>query len=112
MKKKTVQEILDEWEDATNEIARIFTSKYYPNEVFLEHTFWIGDRVGGIYSVSDCFFDIERMRESLELNATFDQVYDYHWLEIELDTKEPPETPPVSFRDYVKYGLPTPQKQD
>ena len=53
---KGTQEILDEYENATNELAKAFTEKYFPEEKFLYDTWWVGNRVGDVYYVSDCFF--------------------------------------------------------
>lgn len=100
-----MSKVIKKWRAATNELAKAFTKKYYPDERFDIDTFWVGDEVGDVFFVSDMFFDIDRMVEALELNATIDQLIDYHDAELEHCEKDSDKPMPVNFKNYVKWGF-------
>lgn len=93
------------WREATNELAKAFTKKYYPDARFGIDTFWVGDEVGDVFFISDMFFNVDRMVAAIELNATIDQLHDYHDAEMEHAMKETDKPMPVNFKNYVKYGF-------
>ncbi len=97
--------IIDNWRKATEDVAKAFVKKYFKREIYGEYTFWVADEIGGVFCVSDYFFNIDRMIEALESKATWEQLVDYYDLELE-HTMEHPDLPtPINFRNYVKYGL-------
>jgi len=96
---KSINKIIKEWEKATNALAEGFVKKYWGEECIID-MYWIGQEIGDILSIGDYYFDIDRMKKALELNATWEQLNDYYWLEVEGEEK-----PNVSFKNYVKYGL-------
>jgi hypothetical protein len=96
---------VEKWRKSTNDVAKEFTRKYFPNERFRLDTFWAGDEIGGVFCVSDMFFDVNRMIESLELKASFDQLYDYANAELNHATSADGDKPtPINFKNYIKYG--------
>lgn len=95
--------VIENWKEATEEVAKAFIERHFPDEVYGRDTYWVADEVGGVFYVCDRFFGIERMIEDLELEATFDQMNDYYDLELELAMKG--KKPPVNFKNYVKWGL-------
>lgn len=93
------------WRDATEALAKEFIKKYYPEERYDIDTFWVGDEIGNVFFVSDMFFNLDRMLQAMELNATLDQLHDYHDAELEHYEKETDKPMPVNFKNYVKYGF-------
>jgi len=96
---KSINKIIKDWEIATNALAEEFVKKYWGEECIID-MYWIGDEIGGVLSIGDYYFNVDRMKEALELNATWKQLNDYYWLEVETDKKSD-----VSFKNYVKYEL-------
>ena len=102
---KTTDKVITKWREATEGIAKTFVKKYYPEQRYGIDTFWVGDCVGDVFFIADMFFDLERMLEALELDATFDQLCDYHDAEIERCEKDSEKPTLVNFKNYVKYGF-------
>jgi hypothetical protein len=98
------KQIIQKWRNATEELAQVFTEKYFPAEEYGKYTFWAGDEIGGVFCVSDYFFDVDRMIEALELGATFEQIGDYVNMELEHCEENSDKPMPVNFKNYVKYG--------
>ena len=102
---KVTYKVIKQWRDATEDIAKTFVKKYYPEQRYGIDTFWVGDCVGDVFFTADMFFDMERMLEALELDATFDQLCDYHDAEIEHAEKDAEKPTLVNFKNYVKHGF-------
>lgn len=98
MKKKEKQ-IIANWKKATQELAEVFVAKYYPEN---DDFYWVGDEIGSVFSIADMFFTVDRMKEALQLNATFEQLCEYD--EKEIETLQEGGQPPINFRNFVKYG--------
>jgi len=96
--------VITNYRKACEEVAKVFVRKYYPSERDGRYCFWVGDEVGGVFSVGDRFYNVDRMIEALELKATYEQLSDYDDAELDAALKEPPENLKVNFRNYVKYG--------
>jgi len=97
--------IIDNWRKATEEVAKTFTKKYFPKEVYGKDTFWVADEIGGVFFVSDMFFDIDRMIAALEHKAKFDQIYDYYHAEVEHCMENPDKPMHTNFKNYIKHGF-------
>ncbi len=97
--------IIDNWRRATERVAMVFTKKYFKGNKYGEDTFWVADEIGGVFCVSDYFFNIDRIIEALESKATWEQLVDYYNLETEHAMEHPDLPTPINFRNYVKYGL-------
>jgi len=76
---------IENWREATERVADAFVEKYFPDNPRYEDDgtpnldiYWVGDDIGGVFDISDMFFGVDRMIEALDLNATFDQLYDYY----------------------------------
>ncbi len=102
--------VIKEWRKATEQVAMAFVKKYFKREVYGVDTFWAGDEVGGVFCVQDYFFDVSRMIEALELKATFDELYDYYWMEVEAGMKNKPIR--INFENYVKHRIQLGVKND
>ena len=96
--------VIDNWRNATEEVAKAFVKKYFKREVYGQYTFWVADEIGGVFSVGDYFFDINRMIEALELKATFKQLIDYYDAEVDHHSESPDMPFHTNFKNYVKYG--------
>ncbi len=96
--------IIKAYHKATEDIAKVFVKKYFPDEIYGKYTFWVGDQIGGVFSVSDMFLNIDQMIIMLENKAKFEQLYDYYWAEVEAMSEEPPRSLGINFENYIKYG--------
>ena len=90
------KDILTNWNTATQMLADAFVEKYYGEDA--TYTYWVGGEVGDIFFINDDFYDVTRMRQALELNATLEQLQDYQEMEMEIEAR-----PKVNFKNYVKY---------
>lgn len=100
-----MDKIIQNWKDATEAVAKVFTRKYFPTERYGKDTSWVGDEIGGIYCVSDYFFNIDRMLEALENDATIGQLIDYYDKELEYAMENEGKSMRINFRNYVRYGM-------
>ena len=102
---KATYKVIKKWRNATEDVAKAFLKQYYPEERYGIDTFWVGDHIGDVFFIADMFFDLDRMLEALELDATIDHLCDYHDAEIEHCEKDSEKPMPVNFKNYVKYGF-------
>ena len=101
MKNQMTNKALQDWYDATNKLARTFQAKYFPLACN-PTSYWIGGHVGDIFAINDMFFSLQRMIQALELNATYQQLFDYD--EAEQDAAmNGDEGLQMSFAAYVKH---------
>lgn len=98
-------EVIAQWREATEQVAEAFIEKYFPEQEYNVDTFWVANRVGDVFCISDWFFDVDRMIEAIELNATFEQVNEYYDAEVEHHTEDGDKPMPINFKNYVKYGF-------
>lgn len=104
---------IENWREATEQVADAFVEKYFPDQERCFNkldVYWGGDEIGGVFYISDMFFDVDRMIEALELDATFDQLYDYYHASVEhgrddLGKKEVREFVAIMEDDYDDYNL-------
>ena len=97
--------VIQQWKKATEQLAKVFVRKYFPDERYGKDTFWVADEIGGVFFVSDYFFDINHIIEALELDATFEQLSDYYWQSVEYCMENPDKSMHTNFKNYVKYGM-------
>lgn len=102
MRQLTSKTAIKQWREATENIARAFTKKYFKHETYGEYTFWVGGEVGDLFCVAEDFFNVDRMIEALELKATYEQLMDFYYMEIDHGTEDKPM--PYNFKNFVKYG--------
>ena len=105
--------VTEKYRKACDDVARVFTEKYFKHERYGIDTDWAGGEVGGVYCVAGMYLNVDRMIEALETKATYEQLADFADLELECGmayseaTKSIEESPapPINFRNFVKYGL-------
>lgn len=95
---------IKQWRKATDDVAKVFVKKYFSNEDYSKDTFWVGDEIGGVFSVTDMFFNVDQMITALENKATFDQLYDYYHAELDAAMEEPSRKLGINFKNYIKFG--------
>lgn len=91
--------VLINYRKACEEIAKVFVKKYYHDAC---DSWWIDDEPGTVFFVGDSFYNIDRMIEALELNATYKQLYEYQDAELEAGLQG--KQVGISFVNYIKYG--------
>ena len=90
---------IQEWEEATQELADEFVLKYFGNDA---DAWWVADTIGDAFHVNSYFFDLNFILKALKLNATLDQIIDYYYLRME--AFENGKTI-ANFENYVKHGF-------
>lgn len=104
------KKVLENLRSATEDMAKAFMAKYFPESVYGKDTFWVADEVGGVFFVSDFFFGVDRMVEALLFDASFEQLSNYYYAELEWGSSGQADKPfPVNFKNYVKYGMELPK---
>ena len=94
---------LKEWRKATHKLAQCFVDRYFPDYQHFLSGDWrfIGDDENGTLDVGgNWYFNISRIVEALELDATLDQLIDYYDWELELAAQD--KKPRYNFKNYVK----------
>ena len=99
-----MQDVVEKWTKATEELARVFTETYFPLERYGKTTEWLGNEIGGVLDLGYMLFTVEGMKEALELNATFKQIEDYYNLLYQHVLENPDTPPPINFKNFVKQG--------
>ena len=107
-----MNKVIEKWREATDEVAKAFAEKYFPEQEYNVDTFWVGDEIGSVFCIADMFFNVDRMIEAIELNATFDQMYDYYDAELEHCQEDSEKPMPINFKNYIKYGFNLKEKND
>jgi len=96
------QRVLQNWREATQELAEAFIKKYYLDEEgYLPDYYWVGDKIGNVFFVNDDFYNIDRMVQALEINATYENLKNYH--NYEMDCYENKTDKKFNFVSFVKY---------
>lgn len=87
------------WEKWTSRVTTVFIEKYFDGEA---DYFWIGDDVGGVLSVNDYFFGLDRIIEALRYKASKKDFFAYY--DIELDATMKGEKVGINFRNFLRGG--------
>lgn len=96
-----MKKIINNWDQATNQLATAFVKKYYGKE-FVGEYYWAADTVGDVLFINDDVYCLSRMKEALELRATYDQLQEY--FDYEVWTRGKPGVPEISFKNYLNWG--------
>ena len=70
------KEILQNYENAINDLVDYFCWKYFRG-VALD-TYWVADDVGGVYFINDYFFNVSDMVDFIKNNYTQNEMFDYY----------------------------------
>lgn len=93
---------IKQWRKATEEVTKVFVKKYFSEERYGKDTHWVADRVGDIFCISDYFFNIDLMIEAIEFKATFQQLSDFYYTEVDLGMEN--KQMPINFVNFIKWG--------
>lgn len=83
----------ERYEEIVNEYLDLFCKKH---EVY--HSGWIGDQVGGLIEISDCYFRFEDIKLDIDLDALKDKnnsIWDWYWSNMD-------EEKQINYWSYVK----------
>ena len=94
--------VVKKWNKATNELAEAFAKKYFEGE----EIHWVGDIVGGILTISDYFYEVDLVKESFELDASWELLNGFY--EYSMECYDKGEDKKVNFRNYVRLNGKTP----
>lgn len=96
---------LENWNEATEELAEEFMDKYFPESDYAEDSFWVSDEIGDVFVVgSDLHycFDVKTMRQAIELDVSSEVFFEYHEYGIDYGMKNDNTPTPINFRNFVK----------
>ena len=51
-------------------------------------SFWVGDDIGGVFCLSDCFLSVNEMVELIELDVTEEEFFDWYYWRLDLWEQE------------------------
>jgi len=61
-------------------VKDLFIETYYTyDDGSIQDFYWIGGIIGGVLNVGDEFWNIDDMVTAIEMRATIDDLYDWHW---------------------------------
>lgn len=63
------------WEQATHRLAYYFSDFYFGEEA---DTYWVGDEVGGVFSINDYFFNPNTMYEYLRYGYSKKKMFEHY----------------------------------
>jgi len=94
---------IKDYEKACEAIAAKFVEKYFKDSY--PDSFWVSNDIGGIFFVNDFYFGIDRMVTALKYKATFEQIFDYYNMEIEVASNKSRfgKRNLFNFENYLKY---------
>jgi len=61
--------------------------------------YWVGDRVGEIYDVSDCFINYDDVRFDIDSNQPQGKIFIWYWEQVDCHMAN---TPTINFENYCK----------
>ena len=101
--------VLTEWEKVTNKLVKEFCLKYFEHDDYS----WVACCVGGVFEINGYYLNLDRVTESIKYNATYDDLVDYYWLEIDFFSKlnAGENVQFCSFKNYVHYKNQSPIKE-
>ncbi len=101
MKNNQYEKLLNKFNKIVDEMTAIFVKKYFPDCDKRDY-WWVGDMRTGTLYVSDYFWNLERVYEALELNATEKQLFEFYDKELDNSMKEIPM--PLNFKSFIKFN--------
>lgn len=96
-----MKEIKD-YEKACEAIGKKFVKKYFSKAY--DDSYWIG--IGGVFYISDYWFNINEMITALKYKATFEQLTTYYEMGLEIASSKKGafgKRRLFSFENYLKY---------
>lgn len=84
------------FEHATSLYLMIFCIKH---EFDIKDGYWIGDQVGGIFTIGDYFFNFSDIKLDIDLNAPDDAIIE--WSDYSLKERMKNESP-INYYSYLK----------
>lgn len=103
MKDKDLKNQLSEWEAATNKMVEAWLAHHFPYADLRDYH-WVCDCIGDVLCFGAYFFNVEFIVDSIRYGATFDQIDEYYWAE--LDEMMEGRKMPVNFKNFIEYGWP------
>ena len=91
--------LLQDWEYATDTIAKFFADKYFSPQG-REDDYWVADDIGGTYYVADYFFSAQDMVDYLKYKYTKNQMFQHYDESLDLACKD---MPIINIRNWKKF---------
>jgi ribonuclease HI len=92
------RKVVKEWEKVTNKLARLFMKKYFADAQDDFH--WVGDIVGGILTINEYFYEVDLVKESIELDAPWELLEGFY--QYSMDCFDKGVQKEVNFKNYVR----------
>lgn len=95
MKNNKTQQILSEWEIATNKLSQHFVTQYFDKDA---EVWWVADDIGDVLVVNDYFFNLKQVVEFIKYRYSREMLFEYY--EYSLNLAEKGKTP-INIRCYA-----------
>ena len=92
---------LKKYYKACEELAEEFKKAYFSDAY--DDFFWVGDEVGGCFSISDYFFSVADMVTILEVKPDWDRLFDVYYYQVDCYTEG--KQPEYSFKYLLQHGV-------
>lgn len=89
---------LTKWEHATQDLANEFVEYYFDGPV--DDSYWVGQEIGGAYSVADYWFSFWDMVEFMKYHYGKDKMFEYYNYRLDLGMKG--DELPINIKNYKK----------
>jgi len=87
---------LEQWEDATTELVRYFSDRYFGKNI---EFYFISNDISNVICIADYFFDVKEIVDFIRYKYTRKQMFEYYDYSLEVYTRN---ERPICIRDYKK----------
>jgi len=94
------KEILQNYENAINDLVDYFVWKYFRGVEVDEC--WMGLEIGGVYQINDYFFNMSDIIDFIKYNYKKDDVFDYYDYALK---EQEQNKPPISIRNWKELKI-------
>ena len=90
-----MKKLILNYENSVNKLTTLFANRYFEDADF----YWIGDEIGGVISINDCFFNFTDILDYIKNNYSKEQVFKYYDYALDEATED---RTPINIKNYLK----------
>ena len=87
-----MSELKENYEMAVGEYMAVFCKK---QEMYFDY--WVGDEVGEVAAMGDCFFNFSDIKRDIDLNMPVGAIVEWHWQQVDNHYENKPS---INYRSY------------
>jgi hypothetical protein len=80
MKQNKDKDVVHQFECGVDKLMIYFAHKYFGKDY---EQFWVGDKIGDVCFINDCFFSIEDMCDFLKYRYSKKDMFDYYYFRLD-----------------------------